>query len=141
MFFSIVKTKELHDNIKKTWMTFYLFKEFFSFSKRSIANGILQIDHHLLILDGHVSHLTSKTIEQAQAFVLNTGTLPSHTSHKLQTLNLLFQTIQNNIKKKVKIKTMVINNHLELNKMMLCIEIGYAKNKHTIQDLIIKCED
>jgi hypothetical protein len=36
---------------------------------------------------------------------------------------------------------MVINNHLELNKMMLCIGIGFAKNKHTIQDLIVKCKD
>jgi hypothetical protein len=98
MFSSIVKSKELHDNVKKTHMIFYLFKEFLSFSKRPISNGILQTDHHRLILDGHVSHLISKTIKQAQAFVLNMGTLPSHTSCALQTLNVfLFQTIQNNI--------------------------------------------
>jgi hypothetical protein len=30
---------------------------------------------------------------------------------------------------------MVINNHLESNKMMLCIGIGFVKNKHTIQYL------
>jgi hypothetical protein len=51
-------------------------------------------------------------------------------------------TIQNNTeKKRGGLKTVVINNHLELNKMMLCIGIGFVKNKHTIQDLIVKCED
>jgi len=87
MFSSIVKTKELHDNAKKTQMTFNLSTSSFLSPKRSISNGILQIDHHLLILDGHVSHFTSKTIEQAQAFVLDMGILPSHTSRALQTLN------------------------------------------------------
>ncbi len=50
---------------KKACMTTYLFKEFPSFFKRLILGGIFLTNHHLLILDGHGSHVTLQTIEQA----------------------------------------------------------------------------
>ncbi len=40
----------------KAWMTSFMFKEFLSFFKRFILDGISQTNHHLLILDGHGSH-------------------------------------------------------------------------------------
>jgi hypothetical protein len=41
----------------KTWTTCLLFKEFISFSKRSILGGISPSNRHLLALDGHGSHV------------------------------------------------------------------------------------
>jgi hypothetical protein len=67
----------------KAWMTTFLFKKFLSFFKRFIPNGISITNRHLLILDGHGSHVTLKTIEQAQEFGLDMITLPSHTFHAL----------------------------------------------------------
>ncbi len=62
-------------------MTTFFFKEFFVFFKRSIPSGISTTNRHLLILDGHGSHVTIETIKQAQEFGLDMNTLPSHASH------------------------------------------------------------
>jgi hypothetical protein len=72
----------------KTWMTSFLFKEFLSFFKRSILGGISPNNHHLLILDGHGSHVNLEVIKQVQQFGLYMITLPSHTSHVLQPLDV-----------------------------------------------------
>ncbi len=45
-----------------------------------VLSGISLSNKHLLILDGHGSHVTLETIEQAQAFWLDMIILPSHTS-------------------------------------------------------------
>jgi hypothetical protein len=42
------------DEKKKTW-TYYLIKEFLSFSKKSVIDGIFYSNHHLLILNDHGS--------------------------------------------------------------------------------------
>jgi hypothetical protein len=44
---------------------------------------ISSIDKHLLILDGHESHVTLIAFEQAQSFGLNMINLPSHIIHAL----------------------------------------------------------
>jgi hypothetical protein len=49
----------------KAWMTTFLYKEIFFFFKRYIPSGILITNKHLLILDGHGSHVTLEAIEQA----------------------------------------------------------------------------
>jgi hypothetical protein len=67
----------------KAWMTTFIFKDFLSFFKRSILGGISPTNRHMFIFDGHGSHVTLEAIEQAQAFGLDTVTLPSHTSHAL----------------------------------------------------------
>jgi hypothetical protein len=64
-------------------MTTFLFKDFMYFFKRSIPSGISITNRHLLILDGHGSHVTLEAIEQVQKFGLDTNTLPSHTYHAL----------------------------------------------------------
>jgi hypothetical protein len=48
---------------KKTWMTCYLFKQFVFFFIRSILGGLSQHNKHLLILDGHGSHVTLEAIK------------------------------------------------------------------------------
>jgi hypothetical protein len=73
----------------KAWMITFLFKEFLSFFKSSILNGISITNRHLLILDGHGSHVTLEVIEQAQKFGLDMITLPSHTFHALWPLDVV----------------------------------------------------
>jgi hypothetical protein len=72
----------------KAWMITYLFKDFLSFFKRLILGGISLTNRHLFILDGHGSHVTLETIEQAKRFALNMIILLSHTLHALQPLNV-----------------------------------------------------
>jgi len=68
---------------KKTWMITFLFKEFLSFFKRSIPSGVSFTNRHLLILDGHGSHVTLEVIKHAKDIGLDMITLPFHTSHAL----------------------------------------------------------
>jgi hypothetical protein len=56
-----------------------LFKEFLFFFKRLILGGISLINKHLVIFDGHGSHVTLEAIEQAQTFKLDMVTLPTST--------------------------------------------------------------
>jgi hypothetical protein len=59
-----LQTKDMYANAKKAWMTSFLFKESLSFFfKMSISSGIFLSNPHILILDGHVSHVTLETIE------------------------------------------------------------------------------
>jgi hypothetical protein len=67
----------------KAWMTTFLFTKFFSLFKRLMPSGISLTNRHLLILDGHRSHVTLEVIEQVKKFGLDMITLPSHTSHAL----------------------------------------------------------
>ncbi len=65
--------------LKKTWMTTFMFKEFMYYFNKSILGGLSFNNQHLLILDGHGSHVTLETIEQAKEFGLDILiTLPSH---------------------------------------------------------------
>jgi hypothetical protein len=59
-----------------------------SLFKNLILGGISQFNRHLLILDGHGSHVTLKAIGQAQAFGLHMTTLHFYTSHALQLLDM-----------------------------------------------------
>jgi hypothetical protein len=76
----------------------------------------LSINQHLLILDGDGCHVTIEVIEHAQPFGLDMITLPFHTSHVLQLLNVSrFKSFKTTSKTK-KDNAMVINNHYELKK-------------------------
>jgi hypothetical protein len=68
----------------KAWMTSFLFKEFLSLFKRSILGGSSPNNHHLLILNGHGSHVNLKAIKQVQEFGQDLIMLLSYTSHVLQ---------------------------------------------------------
>jgi hypothetical protein len=98
---------------------FFMIKDFLSFFKRSIPSGISPSNHHLLILDGHGSHVNLEAIEQAQQFGLDMIALPSHTSHVLQPLDVnCFKPFKTTFKKE-KDNSMVSNNYKELNKIAL----------------------
>lgn len=74
----------------RAWMTSYLFSAWISHFIASIRrNGEISPDNrHLLILDGHSSHATLEVIQEARSSGLDILTLPSHTSHALQPLDV-----------------------------------------------------
>lgn len=74
----------------RAWMTSYLFSAWISHFIACICHiGAISPDHrHLLILDGHSSHATLEVIQEARSAGLDILTLPSHTSHALQPLDV-----------------------------------------------------
>ena len=72
------------------WMIAFLFSawitHFLSIVKRRY--GISETNRHLLILDGHGSHVTLEVVQKAKSEGLDIITLPSHTSHRLQLLDV-----------------------------------------------------
>jgi hypothetical protein len=74
----------------KAWMTSYLFGawvlHFIELVRES--GSISQEHHHLLILDGHISHVSMEVVQVARRAGLDLLTLPSHTSHALQPLDV-----------------------------------------------------
>ena len=50
--------------------------------------GIDEKNKHLLVLDGHNSHVTLEVVKSTMDFGLDIISLPSHTSHALQPLDV-----------------------------------------------------
>jgi hypothetical protein len=64
------------------------FQKVLSVFKRFIPSGISLTNKHLLILDGHGSHVIVEIIKQAKEFELDMIILPLHTFHALQPLDV-----------------------------------------------------
>jgi hypothetical protein len=95
----------------KAWMITSISKKFLSFFKRYILSGISLTNRHLLILDGHGSHVTLEAIKQAKKFGLDMITFPSHTSHAFQPLDAAcFKPFKTTFRKERNI-TMVRRNY------------------------------
>ena len=70
-------------------MTRWLFKSWISHFIECLKRG-LEVDltnQHLLILDGHNSHVTLEVVKISMESGLDIVSLPSHTSHALQPLD------------------------------------------------------
>ena len=77
---------------KKAWMTGQLFKSWighFIKNVRECGLEIFPLCCHLLILDGHGSHVTMD-VKIARSVGLDLLTLPSHTSHAMQPLDISY---------------------------------------------------
>ena len=74
----------------KAWMIATLFSYWISHFIRCLERkgGILHERWHLLILDGYNSHVTLEVVYKCREVGLDLLTLPSHTSHKLQPLDV-----------------------------------------------------
>jgi hypothetical protein len=74
----------------KAWMTSILFSHWISHFIKALESrgGILPGNRHLLIVDGHNSHITLEVVQKAMEVGLDLITLPSHTSHRLQPLDV-----------------------------------------------------
>jgi hypothetical protein len=100
-------------------MIFFLFKEFLSFYKKFIPSGISLTDQRLFVLDGHGNHVTLEIIEQGLEFDLKMISVPIHTSHVLQPLNVsCFKPFKTTLRK-VKDTIMSKSNHMEPNKITM----------------------
>jgi hypothetical protein len=117
-------------------MTSFVFKEFFSFSKRSIPRGISLTNRHLLILDGHSSHVTLEAIKQAHELGLNMVTLLVHTSHALQPFDVsCLKSFKTTFRKE---KNVVISksNYMELDEITLNGWVDQALDKSIMEQNI-----
>jgi hypothetical protein len=68
----------------KAWMTSQLFKSWIGHFVKNVRDcglGISSTCRHLLILDGHGSHVTTDVVKTARSVGLDLLTLPSYTSH------------------------------------------------------------
>ena len=74
----------------RAWMTTYLFSAWISHFIESVRrmSGVSTDQRHLLILDGHASHITLDVVQEARQAELDLLTLPSHTSHAMQPLDV-----------------------------------------------------
>ena len=83
----------------RAWMTSYLFSSWLSHFMASVRGrgGISHENRHLLILQGHNSHVTLDVVKDASAACLDLLTLPTHTSHALQPLDVAVLNHSNNI--------------------------------------------
>ena len=74
----------------EAWMTQFLFSSLISHFINSLGSqgGISCENRHLLIVDGHNSHVTLEVVKKSMEVGLDLVTLPSHTSHRLQPLDV-----------------------------------------------------
>jgi hypothetical protein len=74
----------------RSWMTSCLFSAWISYFLECVRRlgGIFLELCHLLILDGHNSHMTLEVVMEARRVGLDLLTLPSHTSDALQPLDV-----------------------------------------------------
>lgn len=80
-------TMSMQDN---AWMSSYLFAGWISHFINVLGKrfGISPENRHLLVLDGHGSHVTLDVVVKAKEHGLDVLSLPSHTSHRLQPLDV-----------------------------------------------------
>ena len=73
-----------------TWMTRWLFESWISHFLECLKRGpgVDLTNRHLLILDGHNSHVTLEVVKISMESGLDIVSLPSHTSHALQPLDI-----------------------------------------------------
>jgi hypothetical protein len=74
----------------RAWMTSYLFSTWISHFIGCVQcmGGISIENRHLLILNRHCSHVILDVVQEARVVGLNLRTVPSHTSHALQPLDM-----------------------------------------------------
>ncbi|KAI5073799.1 hypothetical protein GOP47_0011812 [Adiantum capillus-veneris] len=85
---------------KKAWMTSELFKAWLAHFDNDITRNTGKDNRHLLILDGHGSHVSLYVVAKAHDARIDIITLPAHTSHKIQPLDVLvFKSLRFNAEK------------------------------------------
>ncbi|KAI5068921.1 hypothetical protein GOP47_0015222 [Adiantum capillus-veneris] len=84
----------------KAWMTGQLFEAWLDHFKAMLPSPLTPTQRHLLIVDGHGSHTRLEVVEKASQWGLDIVTLPAHTSHKLQPLDVaVFKPFKSNFQK------------------------------------------
>ena len=73
---------------ENSYMAVEIFLEWLVHFKNNVPGGMSKENQHLLILNGHTSHVTNEAILFGRENGLDILTLPSHCSHELQPLNV-----------------------------------------------------
>ena len=76
---------------KKGWMDNHLFAQWMDHFLNSLTTrgDFSPLQRHLLILDGHKSHISLQVLQKTRAHGLDMISLSSHTSHALQPFNVI----------------------------------------------------
>ena len=104
------------------WMTKWLFESWISHFITCLRKGpgIDLTNRHLLILDGHNSHVTLEVVKTAMESGVDIISLPSHTSHALQPLDVAcFRSFKCAFRKQRDAWT-VLNKNKKVGKQDLC---------------------
>lgn len=84
----------------KAWMIGQLFEAWLEHFKSSVPTPLSPTERHLLIVDGHGSHTRVQLVQKAMEWGIDIITLPAHTSHKLQPLDVsVFKPFKSNFQK------------------------------------------
>ena len=70
------------------YMTAEIFLEWLQHFKANVPRGISRGNKHLLIIDGHCSHVTKETVLYGLEVGLNIITFQAHSTHELQPLDV-----------------------------------------------------
>ena len=65
-------------------MDTFHFMEWMDHFINRMKEGVLPIERHLLILNGHKFHINLKVLQKTKTNGIDMISLPSHTSHELQ---------------------------------------------------------
>ena len=104
------------------WMTRWLFESWISHFIECLKKGpgIDLNKRHLLVLDGHNSHVTLEVMKIVMQSGLDIISLPSHTSHALQPLDLACFAPFKTVFRKQRDSWTVVNKNGKVGKQELC---------------------
>ncbi|KAH9292038.1 hypothetical protein KI387_042776 [Taxus chinensis] len=119
------------------WMTKDLFMNWLHHFASSVPGGVSPTNRHLLIFDGHGSHVALGTIQEARSLGIDLLTLPAHTSHKLQPLDVsVFAPFKTYFKEERR-KWIVANHGIDVKRAELA-ELGSKAFKRALTPSNIK---
>ena len=109
----------MHPN---AWMTKWLFESWIShfIGVLKETSGIDNTNRHLLVLDGHNSHVTLEVVTVTMNSGLDIISLPSHTSHALQPLDVSCFKPFKNAFRQIRDSWSLLNKGKKVEKTHLC---------------------
>ena len=73
---------------EKGWINEEIFCEWLDHFKESVLSGVSPEKKHLFLIDRHSNHITNNVCTKGALYDIDIGLLPSHTSHKIQSLDI-----------------------------------------------------
>jgi hypothetical protein len=70
------------------WITTNIFCDWLEHFKENVPGGVSKQNKHLLIYDGHSSHVSGRALDTCIRMGIDIMSIPSHTSHKMQPLDV-----------------------------------------------------
>ena len=71
------------------WMNKELFMNWLFHFVASMSSGVSPENRHLLNFYGHVNHIALQTVQEENMMGIDLLTLPSHTTHRIQPLDVI----------------------------------------------------